>query len=94
MHPASGLVTWTPSAAQVGIHHVALLANDGQGGETSQTFDLQVAVPINNDPPVITSTPKTSIRLGDTYFYQVTASDPNNDVIQISLLQFPKRDER
>ena len=34
IHPVTGVVTWEPSATQVGVHPVAILARDGRGGET------------------------------------------------------------
>jgi YD repeat-containing protein/probable HAF family extracellular repeat protein len=76
----SGLVTWTPTTTQADqSHHVAITASDGRGAQTTQFFDLPVVASAPNDRPQITSTPRATIRLGGTYFYQIEATDPNSD---------------
>jgi RHS repeat-associated protein len=82
---ASGLVTWTPDATQVGSQHVALTVSDGHGASATQSFDLPVVATAANDPPAISSLPRTSTRLGDAYRYAVLASDPNGDPLTYSL---------
>ena len=53
----TGVLTWTPTVAQVGSHPVAILVTDGRGGQVTQSFTLPVVAVATNDPPVITSTP-------------------------------------
>lgn len=81
----TGLVTWTPAAGQVGLQHVEVTASDGRGAETTQSFELPVVATAPNDPPQIISVPRSSVRLGNTYTYQVMASDPNGDPLSYSL---------
>jgi RHS repeat-associated protein len=76
---ATGLLTWTPTAAQVGSPHVAIAASDGRGGVVTQPFDLLVVDGAPNTPPVISSSPRTVIGLGNAYLYIVRASDPDGD---------------
>ncbi len=83
--PATGLVSWTPAAAQVGTRHVAITASDGRGASTAQSFDLPVVATAPNGAPAITSAPRFSIRIGDTYLYQVVATDPNGDPLTYTL---------
>ncbi|MFN0054206.1 MAG: putative Ig domain-containing protein [Planctomycetales bacterium] len=85
----TGLVRWTPAAGQVGSAHVAITADDGHGAATTQFFDLPVVATAPNEPPTITSRPRGSVRLGDTYLYQVVASDPNSDPLTYSLATKP-----
>jgi RHS repeat-associated protein len=83
--PASGLLTWTPDAALADTtQHVVVTAADPRGG-TSQVFDLSVITPGANHPPVITSTPRTQIGLGNVYAYDAQASDPDNDPLSYHL---------
>ncbi|HUE70455.1 MAG TPA: putative Ig domain-containing protein [Pirellulaceae bacterium] len=82
---ATGLVTWTPAAGQVGDQHVAVRASDGRGASTTQSFDLPVVATAPNDPPTITSSPRGRVRIGDVYLYQTIASDPNGDPLTFSL---------
>jgi RHS repeat-associated protein len=89
LDPVTHQVTWTPSSAQVGSQHVAITVSDGRGGSTTQSFDLPVVATAPDDPPSITSTPRTNIRLGDTYQYAVLASDPNGDPLTFSLPTAP-----
>src|SRR5207244_379954 len=40
--PSTGVVTWTPTASQLGVQHVVLQADDGHGGTAQQAFDILV----------------------------------------------------
>jgi RHS repeat-associated protein len=82
------------TADQVAAHYretaqqVIITATDGLGGTTTQAFNLGVvAAPIG--PPVITSTPLTTIRLGNTYRYPVQASSPNGSPLTFQLPTAP-----
>jgi YD repeat-containing protein len=85
----TGLLTWTPTAGQVGTQSVTLTASDGKGGIDTQTFALNVLPSGQNRAPVITSTPRTSTRLGNTYFYSIEATDPDGDALTYSLETAP-----
>ena len=37
---ATGLIQWTPTAAQIGLHLIAVAVDDGQGGTATQRWDL------------------------------------------------------
>ncbi len=89
VNPATGLLTWTPAANQVGSQHVAVTAGDGRGGATTQSFDLTVLATAPNRAPAITSTPRGSVRVGDAYRYQVAAADPDGDPLADSLTTAP-----
>ncbi len=81
--PDTGVINWTPD--QIGTHTVSLIVSDDRGGVATQTFVLPVVVTAPNDPPAITSSPRTTTGLGQSYFYAVLASDPNGDVLSYSL---------
>ncbi|MHB8954831.1 MAG: putative Ig domain-containing protein [Pirellulaceae bacterium] len=85
----SGLVTWIPTSDQVGEQTVAITVTDSHGAGTTQSFHLPVVATAPNDPPQIDSQPRGTIRVGDTYLYQVLASDPNGDVLTYNLTQLP-----
>lgn len=68
---------------------VEILVNDGKGGEAIQNYTLSIVESSDNQPPVITSTPTISIALGETYEYQIEATDPNADSLTYSLINFP-----
>jgi len=52
------------------------------------TFGCSPSISINK-PPVITSTPVTTAKVGVEYSYNVFATDPNGDSLTYSLLAFP-----
>lgn len=56
----------------VGLVDVTIEVTDGSE-KTSQVF--QIEVKNVNDLPVITSDPVTSVRVGESYLYQITATD-------------------
>jgi RHS repeat-associated protein len=41
--PATGVVLWTPAAADLGLHPVTIAASDAFGGRTEQNWDLTVS---------------------------------------------------
>lgn len=73
---ASGLLSGTPGSGDVGTFPVSIKATDGSI-EIFQNFDIEVSN--TNDPPVITSTPTTSIDEGATYTYFIVAEDLDDD---------------
>ncbi|WP_444994436.1 putative Ig domain-containing protein [Aliikangiella sp. IMCC44359] len=83
----SGLIRWTPSSGQVGIHSVALYVSDIKGLLDTQEFVITVANV--NQAPVITSTPVLVAQELADYAYQVTATDPDNDAITFTLNNAP-----
>src|SRR5262249_48256229 len=74
-----------PTAAQLGSHRVVLTVSDARGATATQSYDLAVVASAPNDPPVITSTPRTTLQLGRAYLYAVQASDPNRDPLTYDL---------
>ena len=84
---ATGLLRW--NATTLGTHPIVVTARDNQGGETSQSFDLTVLDNLPNDPPEITSLPRTQLQLSQRYLYNVRVVDPNGDPIEYFLDQAP-----
>lgn len=84
---ASGLVTWTPDAAQAGDHEVVVRVEDVRGDSASQTFTLHILPP--NSAPVIISDPITGAIATQPYNYKVLATDADGDALAFSLSQAP-----
>ena len=88
---ASGIVTWSPTAEQVGTTPVAVRVSDGRGGVAEQRFTLTISVPPPNRPPVITSTPvvyATATEL-TPYRYDAEATDPDRDSLVFRVVSGP-----
>ncbi len=83
---ASGLLSGTPTSADVGTFPVSIKATDGSI-DIYQNFDIEVTN--TNDAPVFTSTPVTEIREGETYTYFVTVEDLDNDPLTFSTPVLP-----
>jgi hypothetical protein len=86
----TGLVTWTPAAAQVGEQKITIIATDTQGATAKQLLPLKVIVGIPNNDPVITSTPRITARIDTAYIYQVVVEDKDNNPIDYTLLDAPQ----
>ena len=83
-----GTLRWTPRADQVGSHDVSLRVTDGRQGLAAQSFEIRVLAADEqprNAPPSITSLPKTEIKVGSSYGYDVRAWDPNGDPLTFHL---------
>ncbi|MCP5443670.1 MAG: putative Ig domain-containing protein [Chromatiaceae bacterium] len=86
--PASGLIGWTPSNAQVGDNAVEVQVTDSGGLSDTQSFT--VTVDDVNEAPSITSTPVTEATQGQPYSYDVEATDPDaGDTLTFSLVTAP-----
>jgi hypothetical protein len=81
----SGLIVWTPKAGQIGNHDIVITVSDNTIS-VQQDFTIKVkALPVNK-APTITSIPDGKVKVGETFSYQVVASDPDpNDVLTYQL---------
>jgi choice-of-anchor C domain-containing protein len=89
INASTGLVSWTPTSAQLGSQSFTIQVTDGKGGEDLQKVTLTVGQATANHAPVFTSTPRTTTRLGNTYLYDVAASDSDGDVLTYTLRSAP-----
>ena len=86
----SGLLTWTPAAADLGItHDVQIEVTDTRGGSATQQFQLEVLADAPNNAPVISSAAPTVARVGLPLFYDVVAEDQNSDPLTYELINGP-----
>ncbi len=85
---SSGQLDWTPSIDDLGVHLVSLKVSDSFGLLDTQQFNLTVFSQ-SNRAPQITSAPILSVNEGDSYVYDVQASDPDGDALSYSLEQAP-----
>ena len=82
----TGVLSWTPTAAQAGAHLIKIAADDPDGGRGLQTFALLARV---NSPPAFVSSPVIQVMAGETYHYDVQATDPDNDALALALVSGP-----
>jgi len=87
INSTTGVISWTPTASQVGNRGVTVRATDPSGLFVSQAFTVVVVA--GNGPPQITSSPVTSATIGVPYAYDVNANDPNGDAITYALSRAP-----
>jgi hypothetical protein len=85
--PTTGIIRWTPTAAEAGTAAVSVTATDAGGLAGTQDFSITVLGA--NQPPDITSAPVTSNTVGLTYRYDVRASDPDGDPLTYALTTAP-----
>jgi hypothetical protein len=78
INSTSGLISGTPQLADTGIHQVKIRVTDGQFN-VYQQFCVEVVY--KNGPPVVTSTPKKSTLVNQSYTYGFLASDPEGDAL-------------
>ncbi|MCG8313491.1 MAG: putative Ig domain-containing protein [Pseudomonadales bacterium] len=85
---SAGLVSWTPSAAQLGSYPVEVSVADDRGNVSLQSYSLTVTEQPNTAPD-ITSTPATNATEASNYTYQVAATDAEGDALTYSLSTAP-----
>ncbi len=87
--PSMGLVLWTPATGQVGPQGVIVNVTDNRSGGVLQVYTVVVSSSGTNQPPVVTSIPVFVATVSQPYTYQATASDPEGDALQFSLIAAP-----
>ncbi|WP_264915043.1 beta strand repeat-containing protein, partial [Shewanella xiamenensis] len=85
---ATGVLSGTPTNANVGSHAVVLRATDVDGLTAEQSFSIVVANV--NDAPTISSTAVTSATQDAAYSYTLVASDSDvGDTVTLSAVTLP-----
>ena len=81
-------LTGRPANDEVGDWNLTVAVSDG----TVEIFDPLIITVLNvNDPPVITSDPQKSVKLGDSYIYRMTAIDIDpEDELEYTPLNLPE----
>ncbi|MCM1981745.1 T6SS effector amidase Tae4 family protein [Lyngbya confervoides] len=87
---SSGLLTWTPSAQQLGQYDVGLLVTDDKGAQSRQVLSLSVIEAQPNQAPVITSQPRVATRVNTPYLYQIKVQDLDGDAIAYEIVEGPE----
>jgi large repetitive protein len=72
----TGLITWDNPT--LGTTNIQITATDTSGAVAAQGYTLTGK---QNQAPVINSTPKTQVTIGNTYRYDVKATDSDNDAL-------------
>ena len=78
------VVRWVPGAAQTGSMTVLLRATDGHAWAT-QSFTITVVDRHDNHIPKVTSTPPGTAFVGETYEYDIKATDEDLDTVTFQL---------
>ncbi len=86
---ATGLISWTPTSADIGATSITVRAEDGRGGSSEQRYVLSVITAPPNRPPVFTSVPVVAANVNTPYAYDADATDPDGDTLVYSLVTGP-----
>ena len=93
----TGVVTWLPTANQLGKVDAVIRVSDGKGGVDLQAFSIDVTQPnlapgFINDVPGFTVTNQTpavvKVAPGDIYRFQFKGLDPDSDPISYRIKSF------
>jgi RHS repeat-associated protein len=96
--PGTGVITWSPSNAQIGDAAVTVVADDGRGGVSSQAFNVCIEATGNRPPVIVTEPVQQAFADGETipgdklvrtYTYDVEALDPDGGLTKYSLTEAP-----
>jgi hypothetical protein len=85
---ASGLVTWTPTQAQVGSNNVVIQVRDAAGATAQQSFSITVTNV--NDAPVITDQISQNATEDIPFSLQLAAIDPDGNQVFWFVVQAPE----
>lgn len=87
--PATGVVSWIPQPAQVGVHDITVVVSDNHNAASAQAFQLRVSEP--NRAPVFTTTALPDAVENVGYVALVEAVDPNEgDQVEYALVSGPQ----
>ncbi|HEY6641677.1 putative Ig domain-containing protein [Povalibacter sp.] len=89
---SNGRLSGTPTAAG-SFSNIIISVSDGKATASLAAFTLTVSAvstpPPTNSPPAISGTPATSVRVGSSYSFQPTASDPEGATLTYSINNKP-----
>ncbi|HET9252233.1 MAG TPA: putative Ig domain-containing protein, partial [Candidatus Eisenbacteria bacterium] len=74
---AGGNFTWTPTAAQIGVHPITVIVTDNGTPALNDTETIQVTVTDTNDPPVLAAIGNKTVAEGSLLSFTATATDPD-----------------
>jgi len=83
-----GIFTWTPTDTQAGPQPVVLIVADRNGGQTEQSFSIQVAS--FDDLPIIAGRPDTTVLEDQPYTFLLEASDEEGGALTYALTNGPE----
>lgn len=82
---ATGLIKWTPTAAQVGNYDVTVRVQDGGGLFVTQPFTVVVTAAVINHPPIADAGKNLNLDIGTPVKLDGSASsDPDGDTLSYS----------
>ncbi|MFP6843727.1 MAG: Ig-like domain-containing protein, partial [Thalassolituus sp.] len=87
---ATGAIEWTPVGDEGTVDVTIEVADGGENGVQPASQNFTIAVTAVNDAPVITSAAVVTATEDETYSYEVSAADEENDVLQWSLTTAPE----
>ena len=85
----TGLITWNPTAADLGVATITVRAEDPDAHFDEQTFDLLVEEPAPNIAPEFITTPILEAFVGQAYLYLPEFNDADGDNVQLILETVP-----
>jgi YD repeat-containing protein len=84
----TGELTWNPAESQAGVYQVELRVTDSRGAYVQQRYLLNVVVPPNIAPEIV-SEPSSTASPNVLYSYLIDATDADGDPISFSLIAAP-----
>ena len=87
--PLTGVLAWTPSLSDIGLHELVLVVQDGFGGRAEQRLALEVRPPTDNAPPTFQAAPPTYAAAGVSFSYVAQATDADGDPLTWTLDEGP-----
>ena len=85
---ANGALTGTPQASNVGSYsNIRISVSDGEATTRGPAFSISVVAA--NRAPTLGGTPAATVRVGQSYAFQPTASDPDGDSLSFSVENLP-----
>ena len=86
---STGRLSGTPTSSMAGLSFggIVISVSDGTASTSLPAFSISVTTP--NGAPVISGSPAASVVAGQTYAFQPTASDPENQPLTFSIVGQP-----
>ncbi len=96
INPQTGVISWSPTPRQMGMHSVEVAVSDNHGGVTTQHYEMcvrelttEAPSSAQNTAPLFTNAPLREVSAGQRLSISIETQDAEEDLVTMHLVEAP-----